>query len=267
MFFIKKIILNNKNTTSILIQMRIYALFFCFILPLSVWAQPTFEQANQAYEKGNYNFAIEQYEDILNGGRHAPELYYNLGNAYFKTGNLGKAILNYERTLLIRPGDADAEANLAVAQARTEDIIQPLPAFFLARWWNSLKSSLSAGVWSWLTILMLWLGLAGFAVWLLAVQRVHKKRGFLAGVACLGLFVLTFMLSAQRTHNQQDSNMAIILSKEVALKDAADEDSPNILELHEGTKVNLIDRIGMWHKVRLPNGEQGWLPDGSFEEI
>lgn len=230
-------------------------------------AQPSFEAANQAYEKGNYNFAIEQYEGVLSTGQHAAELYYNLGNAYFKTGNLGKAILNYERTRSLAPRDAQARDNLAIAQARTIDIIQPLPDFFLTRWWRGLQQSLSAGLWSGLSILMLWLAVGGFSIWLLQTDREQKKRGFLGGMVCLLLFGITFALAAQRNSAQQNSKQAIVLAKETALKDAADEDSPDILTLHEGTKVGLVDQIGEWHKVRLPNGEQGWLVEGSFEEI
>ncbi len=230
-------------------------------------AQPSFETANQAYEKGNYKFAIEQYEGIISEGQHSAELYYNLGNAYFKTGNLGKAILNYERTLTLAPRDTQARDNLAIAQARTIDIIQPLPGFFLTRWWRTLQKNLSAGAWSWLSILMLWLAVGGLSVWLLMSDREQKKRGFVGGVLCLFLFGITFALAAQRNATQQNSNQAIILAKETALKDAATADSPDILMLHEGTKVGLVDQIGEWHKVRLPNGEQGWLVEGSFEEI
>jgi len=230
-------------------------------------AQPSFEAANEAYEKGNYNFAIEQYEGVLGTGQHSAELYYNLGNAYFKAGNLGKAVLNYERTRLLSPSDAQGRDNLAIAQARTVDIIQPLPDFFLTRWWRGLQRSLSAGVWSGLSILMLWLAVGGFSVWLLLSDREHKKRGFLGGMVCLLLFGITFALAAQRSSAQQNSNQAIILAKETALKDAADADSPDILTLHEGTKIHMLDQIGEWHKVRLPNGEQGWLAEGSFEEI
>ncbi len=241
----------------------IFLLFFGSFL----MAQPTFEAANQAYKKGNYNFAIEQYEGILEGGQHSAELYYNLGNAYFKTGNLGKAILNYERTRLLAPRDVEARDNLAIAQARTIDIIQPLPDFFLTRWWRALQQSLSAGAWSCLSVLMLWLAVAGLSVWLLLTDREQKKRGFLGGMVCLLLFGITFALAAQRKATQQNSNQAIILAKEIALKDAATADSPDILMLHEGTKISLLDQIGDWHKVRLPNGEQGWLAEKSFEEI
>lgn len=241
-------------------------MFFLF-LGSFLMAQPSFEAANQAYEKGNYNFAIEQYEGVLGEGQHSAELYYNLANAYFKKGNLGKAVLNYERTLTLAPRDAQARDNLAIAQARTVDIIQPLPDFFLTRWWRGLQQSLSANAWSWIAILMLWLSVGGFVVWLLFSQREQKKRGFLAGMVCLVLFGTTFVLAAQRNATQQNSSQAIILEKQTNLKDAADADSPDILELHEGTKVRLLDQIGEWHKVRLPNGEQGWLAEGSFEEI
>jgi len=242
---------------------------FCiFIFSYSVKASDAqFEQANQAYEKANYNFAIEQYESILADGKYAPEIHYNLGNAYFKTGKLGKAILQYERTLRLNPDDKEAQKNLSIARVRIENQVQPLPSFFLTRWWRGLRDSLSSGMWGGLAVLFLWLSLGGFALWLLAKQRGHKKRGFLAGLAGLGLFLLTLLLAGQRMATENNSGHAIILQKETSLRDGADEDSPEIILLHEGTKIQLMDNIGEWHKVRLANGEQGWLPNSVFEVI
>lgn len=242
---------------------------FCiFIFSSSVKASDAqFEQANQAYEKANYAFAIEQYENILAEGKYAPEIYYNLGNAYFKTGKLGKAILQYERTLRLNPDDATTQKNLSIAQVRIENLVQPLPPFFLARWWRGLRDSLSSSAWGGLVVLLLWLSLGGLAIWLLAKQRGYKKRGFLAGLVGLGLFLLTLLLAGQRMATENNSGHAIILQKEISLRDGADEDSPEIILLHEGTKIQLLDNIGDWHKVRLANGEQGWLPDGVFEVI
>ncbi len=256
-----------SHACSVLPKFGVIFLFFCTLSGNLLASDHQFEQANQAYSKANYNFAIEQYEAILADGNYSPDLYYNLGNAYFKTGKLGKAILNYERTLVLQPSNKDAQTNLSIAKVRTEDLIQPLPPFFLARWWRTLRDGLSSTTWSGLSILLLWLSLGGFSVWLLGKLRGRKKQGFVVGIMGLLLFLLVFMLASQRAKTEAYSGYAIIIEKATSLKDAATADSPEIFQLHEGTKVQLLDQIDNWYKVKLANGEQGWLLDGVFELI
>jgi tetratricopeptide (TPR) repeat protein len=124
-----------------------------------------FEQGNEAYQSGNYLKAIEYYNQIIDNGYQTSEVYYNLGNAYYKLKNIPEAILNYERALKVDPSDEDSEFNLRIANLQTLDKIEPLPKLFYQEWWESLSGWLSSGTWSFIMVIFVWIGfisLAGF---------------------------------------------------------------------------------------------------------
>lgn len=225
------------------------------------------EQANTAYQAQQYTAAIEQYESLVTDGYRSAELYYNLANSYYRQGQLGRAVLFYERTLLIAPRDTDAKYNLAVVRSQLQDKAVPLPPFFLAQWWNNFSLLMPSGAWSALSIVLLWLGVAGLIAWLLALTRRQKKLGFVLGVVMLSLSGLLLLVSAHRLALEKNSARAVVLEAEIMLYSAPDVQSQPIREIHEGITLQLLDKIGDWHKVALPTGEQGWLPDTAFEKI
>ncbi len=251
--------------------MRTKLLFlFIYFLPVSLFPNnidQLFKEANQSYQDKKNSNAIEKYEAILKEGYHSSGLYYNLGNAYYRNGEIGKAILNYERSLLLRPNDEDTRFNLSLARQQVKDKFEVLSTFFLTRWWRSLRQLASSTDWSILAMLVLWTGIGGLVFWLLGQARKTKRRGFFTGLICLFGSIFLFSLAYSRTQFEENSGQAIILSQVVPLQNAPDEASPQILQLHEGTKVKLLDQIGDWHKVRLSDGEQGWLPNNAFEQI
>lgn len=229
--------------------------------------QSAFLLGNEAYTQENYKEAADIYEQILAKNQTSFELYYNLGNAYFRLNEIPKSILNYERALQIKPHHSDTHYNLKLANQRTLDQISATPPFFLIQWWIDWRGLLSSTVWSILSILMMAIGITNIVVWLLGKSRKSRKFGFLIGFSALALSILLVLTAWQRYTYEQDSNMAILFAKEYHLKSGADDSSPSVLLLHEGTKVELLDEIGLWSKVRLPNGEQGWLPIESLVKI
>ncbi|MFN7117990.1 MAG: tetratricopeptide repeat protein [Saprospiraceae bacterium] len=243
--------------------------YLCALVIALQAADPTAQlaSANAAYQQNDFAGAIQQYEALLQKGYHSEALYYNLGNSYYRTNNLGKAVLNYERALLLDPNDTDIQHNLSLVRDRLPDEIDALPTFFLARWWNGLSGWLSAQYWSIMTIGLVWLSVAGLTLWLLGSARRYKKIGFIAGLSLLVLSLLTFALAGSRNQTIANSNRAVVQAKEIVLRSAPDEASKAVFTLHAGTTIQLLDQIGKWHKVVLQNGEQGWLPDASFEQI
>ncbi len=225
------------------------------------------EKGNEAYQAKVYEEAIETYEAIVAAGFESAALYYNLGNSYYQTDQLGRAVLNYERARLLAPRDPDIRHNLAVVRQEIPDQLEQVPEFFLSRWWRNWRETLSPGAWGVLGLLLLWAGIGGLALWLLAPRRKYRKWGFLAGVILLLLSALPFGLGAGRQAYRSDTDIAVILSKEVVLRSAPDQQSQSIITLHEGLTVDLLDTIGDWYKVRLPDGEQGWLPMKAVEEV
>lgn len=230
-------------------------------------AEQLMQEANAAYANKTYEKAIQGYEQLLGEGYHSAVLHYNLGNAYYRTQQLGKAVLHYEKARQLAPGDDDVQHNLQVAYAAQADEMEALPAFFISKWWKGLRSQMSTNGWTITGLLLLWGAAAGFFLWLMGKRRLQRKRGFMAGLLLLLLCILPFALAISRHHYDQHSNEAILLAKEAPLHFAPDTDSQVVLTIHEGLKVDLQDRISDWYKVRLPNGEVGWLPVEVVEEI
>ncbi len=249
------------------------SLYICFFL-LAYLAQPAigqptalFEQANKAFEQKQYSQALELYQQILAEGVHSAELYFNLGNTYYQQQQLGPAILNYERALRLAPHHDDVLHNLAIARQQLQDEIVPLPPFFLAQWWSSIRRMGSSAFWSTVCILFCWLMAAGLLIWLFGSTRMQRKRGFLCGMVLILLSIFTALLAYSQARFERQSKQAIILSEEVVMRNAPDQDSKLLLQLHEGTRVHIMDQIGGWYKVQLENGEKGWLPQQSVEQI
>ena len=241
-------------------------LLFPLIL-LSNTSQTRFEQANDAYTKGQYKKAIEQYEAILAEENQSVELYFNLGNAYYKTQETGKAILNFERALVLNPSDEDAAYNVALINDQIPDQLDVVSDFFLKKWWLNFHTTFTSGTWSVLTLVGLWLGVGGLLLWLLGSTRSRKKLGFIAGISMLLLSTLLFFAANSQGNKEQNSRKAIVLVDKSEVRNGPDVESTALLPIHEGLKVELLDQIGDWWKVKLSNGEQGWLPMSDLEEI
>lgn len=241
----------------------IFLHFVCFAND----AQQQFQEANDAYQAKDYAKAIQVYEALIKAEFVSSDLHYNLGNAYYKNEQLGPAMLQYEKALLLSPKDSDIQHNVEFARSQLVDDIPPLPTFFLADWWNSLRDILSSKGWSIVGLVVLWLGIGGLSVWQLGEKRSQKKQGFVIGSILLLLSALPFGLAWQRNSLEQHSGYAILYQKEISLRSAPDAQSKSILKLHEGTKVALLDELSGWYKVSLVNGEKGWLPIASLKEI
>ena len=262
----KNYLQNSTKTTNLLKSSLFLLLFLC---SFAVFADPQeqFDAANNAYQQGHYDKAIQDYETILKTGVFSKEIYFNLGNCYFKTKQLGLAVLNYERALKIAPNDEDTQFNLNIIREQLEDDLDVIGSFFLKDWWRALHQFLSSTTWSILTILTLWAGIAGILLWLFGTSRKLKKRGFISGFVLLALSIFLYFIANSQADYEENTHFAILLEKETPLKNGPDKESSEILPIHEGLKVELLDQIGDWYKVKLSNGEQGWLPKSAIARI
>ncbi|MCB0628694.1 MAG: tetratricopeptide repeat protein [Saprospiraceae bacterium] len=262
-------LINVVTTASVGLGRWMIGGLLLLIVPLWAKAQPEqlMKKANDLYAEKQYGQAIQNYEQLLSEGYTSEVLHYNLGNAYYRNQQLGLAILHYEKARQIDPSDEDILHNLEVAHSAQLDQIEDLPAFFLTQWWKHVRALLSTGGWTVLGLILLWGSAAGFLLWLLGKQRKQRKRGFWWGWSLLIACLLPFALAVSRHQYDQHSREAILLSQETQLHYAPDADSEVVLTIHEGLKVDLQDRISDWYKVRLPNGEVGWLPVETVEEI
>ncbi len=225
------------------------------------------QQANQAYREGNFSEAIRLYEALLQAGYRSEALFYNLGNSYFRTDSLGRAVLQYERALVLDPTDADIQHNLEVVRSRLRDEHLPPPVILVVQWWNKISFSFSANVWSYGALISLWMAIGGLSLWLLGKARRYKKIGFITGVVLFSWSLLFFALANSRMQGDKGSRRGVVLEKETLLHTAPDIKSPVQDTLYEGATMQILDVIGEWHKIRLYDGAEGWLPANSFEKI
>lgn len=224
-------------------------------------------QGDSAYIKGDYASAIDVYETLLQQGQSA-EVYYNLGNSYYKKNEIALAILNYERALLIQPGNGDIRANLEIARAKTVDKVTPIPEIFFVAWGKSLISLLSIDAWGKWGITFFLLMLAAFSLFFFSKQIRLKKTGFIVGCVSL-LFTLCCNLFAHQQKSQLiENNDAIILSPSVTARSTPSESGTALFILHEGHKVQIKDdSMREWKEIRLEDGKVGWVPTSSLEKI
>ncbi|MEM6724432.1 MAG: tetratricopeptide repeat protein [Bacteroidota bacterium] len=235
-----------------------------------------FKLANEALAAEKPELAVQAFEALLEQGYQSENLLFNLGNACLATDQLGKAILYYEKALLLDPDDKDIQHNLKIAQTQRVDDIQALPPFFLIQWWQGLRDSLSANMWSVFCLLFLFAMSGGVWVWLHGQDRSLRKRGFLSASGFATMAFIVFLLAWSRSHSEFRSDNGVILAEQIELYVSYDLNSKVLLTLHEGTKVELLERIGeqcqsegddCWFKVSLANGEVGWLPFESLKRI
>jgi len=241
----------------------------CFMVGMSIAQDPQtlISEGNKAYSEGLYTDAIEHYQQVTGAGWESPQLYYNLGNAYFKLDDYPHAILWYERARRLDPGNEDISFNLNVANSKIADKIEPLPVLFYVRWYQSLVGLFPVGGWAVQTIIFFFLTLTAVLLYLYARRLILRKTGFWGGIIFLILTLFTLLFSGSGTHRLNTLREAIVFDPTITVKSSPDEKSIDLFVLHEGTKVQLIDQIGTWYEIRIANGSVGWLPDEALEEI
>lgn len=229
--------------------------------------QQHMQLGNDAYAKSDFPAAAAHYQAILDAGYQSADLYYNLGNAYYRQEEYGLAILNYERALRLKPNFTDARQNLDLANTKTEDEIPPLPEIFLVQWAHSVVAWFSPTGWR-IILLCLFALLGTLTVLLLLSESYSWRKGALVGgIATLILLALTLAcaIASSRQYNRHDK--AIVTSPMAVVKSSPEPASVDKLILHEGTKVNIEETLGEWHKVHIADGNTGWLPQSEVTII
>ena len=227
----------------------------------------TKNNADTEYQKGNYQQAIRDYEEILKNGESA-EIYFNLGNAYYRTDNITKAVLNYERARLLSPGDDDINFNLQFARSKTIDKITPESEMFFVTWYKSLVNFTSVDNWAKTGILCIVMALLLVLLYLFGPQLMLRKIGFFGGLAFFVIFLLSNLFAFQQKQALDNRTGAIIISPSVNIKKTPAKNSADQFVLHEGTRVDIIDK-GMtgWRCIRVGDGREGWIETKAIEEI
>ena len=227
----------------------------------------TKQNADTEYTKGNYQQAIKDYEDLLKNGV-SPEVYYNLGNAYYRTDNITKAVLAYERAHLLSPGDEDINFNLQFARSKTIDKITPVSEMFFVTWYKALVNFTSVDNWAKTGILSIILALVLVLVYLFAPQLLLRKVGFFGGILFFVVFLLSSLFAYQQKQILVNRTGAIIVAPTVNVKKTPSRQSADQFVIHEGTRVDITDRsMDGWRGIHLADGRDGWIETKQLEEI
>ena len=209
-------------------------------------------EGDSAYMKNDYASAIQIYEALLNRGE-AADIYYNLGNSYYKAGDIAKAILNYERALLLQPGNGDIRANLEIARSKTT---------------KSLINSMSVDSWAVCGVVCFILLIVSLYLFIFSKQIVLKKAGFISGIVFLAVTILANVFANQQKDELTNRNSAIVINPSVTVRSTPSESGTSLFILHEGHKVGVKDgSMKDWKEIRLEDGKVGWVPASAIEII
>lgn len=223
--------------------------------------------ANQLYNTAKYQDAIRKYQFVIAQGFESAELYFNLGNAFYKTGNATYAILNYERARKLSPNDEDIRYNLELARTQIVDNIVPLPEPGFLRWWKQLINSQSISYWGTFSIVTFFGFLLLFGLFLLSGSFRVKRFAFWFSVAAITLSAVTFTFGSHLRSKLLHHNSAVITDRSVRVKSSPSETGTELFIVHEGITVQLTDKLGDWVYISLPDGNKGWVKEASMVRI
>jgi tetratricopeptide (TPR) repeat protein len=250
---------------------RILYLVILFVLPIFSFAKDDagelFKEGNNFYTKGNYKDALKTYQQILDEGYQSAAVYFNMGNASYKLGEIPSAILYYEKAHKLAPGDDDINFNIRFANLKTTDKIDEIPEFFLSSWWRKFILGLSLSTLSVLSVVFVIAASVILILYFFSNSVSVKKLSFYASVTLFSLGLLTLFVSGRQASYFDDHKQAIIFNPAVSVKNGPLDNSGTLFILHEGTRVDVLENDGSWTKIRLANGNQGWIKGNDVKEI
>jgi tetratricopeptide (TPR) repeat protein len=227
----------------------------------------TKSEGDSAFMKNDYMSAIQIYEALLEEGE-AAEVYYNLGNSYFKADNIGKAIVNYERALLLQPENEDIRANLEIACNKTVDKIDVIPDIFFVSWIKNWRNSQSVDTWGRCGIVFFILFVVALYFFVFSKKATFKKCGLIGGFFFLIVVIVANLFASQQKRIFLNHNTAIVVSPGVTVRNTPSDSGTSLFVLHEGSKVFINDdSMKEWKKIQLEDGKVGWAPVSDIEII
>lgn len=260
-----KIVLNIQNT------LKTLAATLLLLAATQIYAQENVEQlwekANAFYTTEEFQKAASVYEQILENGHESAKLYFNLGNAYYKMGDVNQAILNYERAKLLAPQDADIDFNLKIANQFVVTKIDELPQPFFLRWRNSVINKYPADTWSGISIAAFVLFLVLLSFYLLSKRVSVKRISFFVAIFAIILSGFTYSMASRQKQKLVKRNHAIVFCPRVTVKSSPAENGTDLFLIYEGLKVEITDSLNTWKEIKLADGNEGWLPDSCIVKI
>lgn len=243
-------------------------IFYIFLFFTQVfWAQSAFEEGNALYQKGKYEQAASAYQNIIKSGQESAEVYFNLGNCYYKLKKAAPAVYNFEKALQLDPTDEEIRNNLAFAQNRTVDHIDEVPDFGLSSVLTGFTSDFHYDAWAWIAIVLAFAVLLGFTGYYFSNKTSLKRIFFVVMVFSLLLVIVSLFAGFFEKYRIENDNPAIVFANVIAVKSEPNVSSQNTFTLHAGTKVFVLETIGNYKKIRLSNQKEGWIEKSAIKEL
>lgn len=245
-------------------------LFLCLLLlgqiTMALDATSYIAEGNKAYDAGEFSTALEQYL-LADSLVESADLHLNLGNSYYKLGELGRSILHYERGALLAPSDEDLRHNLELARSLTLDKLESSERDAFSEWWNQIMLDIGMDKLAYISIFSAILSALAWALFWSSSQRGRKQLGFSMGAVFLVLCLFTAAMSISTMKNVTEHDSAIILGQRVKVLSAPNDEATELFILHEGTKVGYGEEQGSWTSISLANGNKGWMKSHQLEQI
>jgi tetratricopeptide (TPR) repeat protein len=225
------------------------------------------EKANAFYTTEEYQQAISIYEQIISSGIESAKLYFNLGNAYYKTGDVNHAILNYERAKILAPQDEDIDFNLQIANQFVVTSIEALPKPFFLRWRTSIINHFPSDTWSYISISAFLLFLMLLGLFIFSRRTSIRRVSFWMGILLVIFAGFTYSFALKQQKKIIERNSAIVFCPRVTVKSSPAETGTDLFLIYEGLKIEITDSLNTWKEIKLADGNEGWLPDSCIVKI
>lgn len=239
-------------------------------LPIFIFGQ-NFEsnilEAEHYYAEAKYDSSAIAYQKVIEDGYHSAELYYNLGNCFYKQNEIPSAILYFEKALKLDPSNEDVLFNLRLANSRIQDKIEALPLLFFVRWYVGLYNMFSVDNWAKISLVLFSLFALFSLFYFLGKNIVVRKTGFYFGLIFIFLSAASLFLTYKKHTSQMEQTQAIVFKPSVTVKSSPNANGVDLFVIHEGTKLQVIDKVGTWCEIKIANGSVGWIEVKTIELI
>jgi len=257
---------NKINYLNKAIVIAIIVVFFVRNFAVAQNSETLFNDANNFYGKGKYAESISIYKKIIANNECSGELYFNLGNAYYKLDSVPQSILYFEKAKVLLPNDEDLNTNLRLANLKTTDKIEPVPQLFLMSWYQSFLQKFTTNQWAWISIVLSIFTFLLFGVFISTQNKSAKRLSFFSGVFfTVSTVVSCFFTSAAKQLNS--TNRGVIFAQSITLKSEPNDTSTSLFVLHEGATCRITEKLKDWYRIKLDNGNEGWLLKSNLKEI
>lgn len=242
-------------------------LYIFLLVSQAFFAQSAFEKGNELYKKEQYEEAVVLYEGIVKSGQHSAEVYFNLGNAYYKLHKVAPAVYNYEKALLLNPGDPETCTNLKFAQKMAIDEIKIVPKVGFSKMIDDALDIFHYNTWAGIATGFSALFLLCFIGYYFGSTTLLKRSFFVGMIVALLIMLIAVFSAISERNNVEEDRPAIVFAEAVSVKSEPKANAPEAFQLHEGTKVFILEAQDKWRKIQLTDESEGWIEKSAIREL